>query len=262
MAYNGFMNKNKRKIKEYPYLYETHLHTSQSSICASSSGKELACACKEYGYTGIIVTDHNWYGNTAIKEKLSWAEWVNRFCKGYEDAKQCGDRIGLDVFFGYESFYDGTEFLIYGVDQEWLLSHPQIKDAGIAEQYELVHQAGGMVIHAHPFREEWYIPAIRLFPEYVDGVEAVNGAHSNILSKRYDKSAYNAKAFDYAGQHKLPVTAGSDVHNTAVFGGGIACKRRLTGIQDYIMTVMSDEDYLLTDGVEWYSKNGDKWING
>ena len=44
--------------KKYPYLYETHLHTSEASACACSTGKEMAQACKDAGYTGIIVTNH------------------------------------------------------------------------------------------------------------------------------------------------------------------------------------------------------------
>ncbi|MBD5492546.1 MAG: histidinol-phosphatase, partial [Lachnospiraceae bacterium] len=109
------------KIREqYPYLYETHLHTSEGSACARSTGAEMARACKEYGYTGIIVTDHNWYGNTAVDRSLPWEEWLDVFCEGYEHARAEGDRIGLDVFFGYEAGYQGTEFLIYGVDGAWL----------------------------------------------------------------------------------------------------------------------------------------------
>ena len=58
--------------KEYPYLYETHLHTSEASACACSTGKEMAQACKDAGYTGIIVTNHNWHGNHCIDPSLPW----------------------------------------------------------------------------------------------------------------------------------------------------------------------------------------------
>ena len=65
--------KNMNTIREqYPYLYETHLHTSESSACAVSLGADMARACKEYGYAGIFVTDHNWGGNTATDRNLSW----------------------------------------------------------------------------------------------------------------------------------------------------------------------------------------------
>ena len=46
------------------YLYETHMHTSEASACAGSTGAQMARAYKEAGYTGIIVTDHFFYGNT------------------------------------------------------------------------------------------------------------------------------------------------------------------------------------------------------
>ena len=35
--------------KEYPYLYETHLHTMEGSACAHCSGEEMAKACKAAG---------------------------------------------------------------------------------------------------------------------------------------------------------------------------------------------------------------------
>ena len=50
--------------KDFPYLYETHMHTCEASKCARSTGAQMAQAAKEAGYTGVIITDHNWYGNT------------------------------------------------------------------------------------------------------------------------------------------------------------------------------------------------------
>ena len=241
---------------KYPYLYETHLHTSESSACARSAGAEMARACKEYGYTGIFVTDHNWNGNTAVDRGLSWKEWVDTFRQGYEHARAEGAKIGLDVFFGYEAGYQGTEFLIYGVDPEWLKKHPQIYDATVEEQYHLVHEAGGMVIHAHPYREEPYIPEVRLYPEWIDGVECVNATHSYPMSLAHNKPEYDVKAMDYARAHNFPMTGGSDVHTTRLFGGGIAFRRKLVSEVDYVQAVLRGEDYVLTDGVKWYDKSG------
>lgn len=242
--------------KEYPYLYETHLHTSEGSACAKFSGREMARACKEYGYTGIFVTDHNWGGNTAVDRQLPWREWVERFCMGYETAKAEGDRIGLDVFFGYEAGYCGTEFLLYGIDKEWMLEHPQLRHADIGGQYELVHRHGGLVIHAHPFREERYIPEVRLFPQWVDGVEGVNAMHSNPRSGAHNDPSFDAKAVAYANRHRLPLTAGSDIHHTQLLGGGTAFRRRLDSPADYKRAVLTGEDYVLTDGEYWYDKTG------
>lgn len=245
-------------LKQYPYLYETHLHTRQGSACGANTGYDMAKAAHEAGYAGIIVTDHNWGGNTAIDRSLPWEEWVLQFEKGYLDAKRYGDAHDFDVFFGYEAGFQGTEFLIYGVDAKWMLDHPEIRTATVEEQYLLIHEAGGMVIHAHPYREEWYIPEIRLFPEHVDGVEGVNATHSCHLSGCHNDPRYDVRAIGYANEHKLPMTAGSDIHSTLMFGGGTAFKRRLTSIQDYCKAILSGEDYVLTNGDEMFDKYGNR----
>lgn len=242
--------------KEYPYLYETHLHTSQASACARDTGANMARACKEYGYTGIFVTDHNWGGNTSIDRGLDWDRWVDQFCLGYEQAKAKGDQIGLDVFFGYEAGYDGTEFLIYGIDKAWMKEHPGLRFAAVEEQYALVHEAGGLVMHAHPFREEYYIPRVRLFPEWVDGVEGINAAHHQYPGVGRDKRVFDQSAIAYAHKYHFPMSAGSDIHSVNLFGGGVAFRRKLASAQDYVRAILQDEDRVLTDGKVWYDKEG------
>lgn len=230
------------------YLYETHMHTAEASACASYSGAAMARAYQEAGYTGIIVTNHFFYGNTSVDRSLPWNEWVEAFCKGYESAKAEGDRIGLQVFFGWESGYQGTEFLIYGLDKEWLHAHPLIRDAGIREQYEMVHQGGGIVVHAHPYREESYIPRIRLYPEYVDAVEGINAMHTSPASHAHKGAEFNQRAIDYGKKHGLPLTAGSDQHTTAMIGGGMVFSRKLSDIHDFNRAVLAQEATALLDG--------------
>lgn len=223
------------------FVYETHLHTKQGSACGNNTGREMAIAHKEAGYTGIIVTDHFFYGNTAVDRTLPWQDWVYNYCAGYRDAKKTGDEIGLDVFFGWESGYQGTEFLVYGLDEDWLMNHQEIKDATVEEQYELVHKDGGIVFQAHPYREEYYIPEIRLFPEYVDGIEVFNA--SNKWTDGQD--AYNMRAAEYAAKHDFPTTCGSDIHCNVPLMSGTAFNRRLTSIQDFIELVMKRECTLI-----------------
>lgn len=230
------------------YLYETHLHTSEGSACASNSGTEIARAYAEAGYTGIIVTDHFVYGNTAVDRSLPWEEWVERYCLGYEHAKEEGDRIGLQVFFGWESGYRGTEFLVYGLDKKWLLKHPEIKDATIEEQYRLVHEGGGIVVQAHPYREASYISEIRLFPQYSDAVEGINATHSSLMKRSLRHPEYNDRAIAYAKEHDLPLTAGSDQHNTEMIWGGMVFSRRLKDIHDFAGAVLNREAVQLLDG--------------
>lgn len=244
------------KIDGYPYLYETHLHTRPGSACAHNTGAEMVQAAVDMGYSGIIVTDHNWGGNTGIPRNLPWEQWVEEFATGYRDACEYASRYDFDVFWGYEAGYRGTEFLIYGVTPEWMKEHPELKKADMKMQFQLVHEAGGMVIHAHPFREEWYIPEIRLYPELVDGVEGINATHSNRKSTSHNDPAFDRRAVEYAEKYHLPVTAGSDIHSVNLYGGGVAFKRRLTSSKDYCRAILEGEDYVLTNGDSVFDRHG------
>ena len=188
------------------YLYETHLHTSFSSACAVSKGSQYIQRYKDMGYSGIIVTDHFFNGNTSIPRNLPWKEWVNRFCRGYEEARNEGERRGLDVFFGWEETFDGCDdYLVYGLDKEWLLENPRVRNWTRGEQYLTVRAAGGCVVQAHPFRQHYYIRRIILSAGCVDAVEAANAGNA--------EQSYDALAMRYAQKMGLPFTAGSDIHN-------------------------------------------------
>lgn len=233
------------------FWYETHMHTSEASRCAVDTGAEMARAYKAAGYTGIIITDHFVYGNTAVDRNLPWREWVERFCTGYENAKAEGDKIGLQVFFGWESCYGGPEFLIYGLDKVWLSEHPEIKDATVEEQLELVHEGGGIISQAHPYREEYYIEKICTYPDSVDAVEGINASHSSLLrpaQKRHPE--FNDRALEYASCHNLPLTAGSDQHSVKMLGGGMVFPRRLADVHDFGRAVLNREAIYLADGTE------------
>lgn len=241
--------------KDYKYLYETHLHTTGASACAHNTGAEMAKTCKEYGYAGILVSEHNWGGNTSVPRDLPWDAWVDAFTKGYEDALAYGKENDFDVIWGYEAGYNGTEFLIYGVSPEFMKAHPELKEATVEEQYALVQEAGGMVVHAHPFREEWYIPEIRLYPDYVDAVEGINATHSCHLSQGHNDPAYDERAIAYANEHKLPMTAGSDIHSVNLFGGGVLFKHRIHTAAEYKAAILAG-DYVLTNGDKIYDRFG------
>ena len=113
-----------------------------------------------------------------------------------------------------------------------------------------------MVIHAHPFRKESYIPEVRLFPDYIDGVEGINATHSCRKSTSHHKAEYDLKAIQYAREYNIRITEGSDVHSTSLFGGGVAFKRRLKSVSDYCQAILGDEDYVLTNGDAVFDKRG------
>lgn len=212
------------------YRYETHMHTSQASACASSTGAQMARAHLEAGYTGIFVTDHFFNGNTAVPANLPWRERVERFCRGYEDAWEEGQRIGLQVFFGFEYNYHGAEFLVYNLDKQWLISHEDIHRISPRQALAMMRRDGGFVVQAHPFRERDYIDHFQLFPRDIDGVEAINAAHLGA-----EGAKMNERAFAFARMFDLPVTAGSDSHHThLLYGGGVETPGRMEKPTDYL----------------------------
>lgn len=219
------------------YYYETHLHTTQASACARVSGAEHVRIYKNLGYTGICVTDHFFNGNSCVPKHLPWEERIDLFCLGYEQAKEEGDKLGLSVFFGWEAGYSGTEFLVLGLDKVWLKKHPDMLSWSIEEQYRKVHEDGGLIIHAHPFRIRPYISEVRLYPEYVDAVEVLNLGNNN--------SKFDQQARDYASKHKLPMTAGTDAHGLEKAHTGISFQHKIENINEFIDEILTGKCELI-----------------
>lgn len=220
------------------YRYETHMHTSEVSVCGKSTGAEMVQMYYEHGYTGVIVTDHFLNGNTNVRMDCKWEEQVAQFCLGYDSAKKAGDALGMDVFFGWEYSEFGWHFLTYGLDRDWLLQHPQVVDWSPTEYFDRVHGDGGLVVQAHPYREAEYIRGRKFYPQHVHAIEVINGSHR-------DKS-WNEKARIYAEQNGCWQTSGSDSHrNIDFWGGGMEFEKRLVNVQDFIAQVKNGSGILL-----------------
>lgn len=221
--------KEMKKDNVMSYIYETHLHTVESSACGKSHGADYLKAYQDLGFSGIIVTDHFFNGNCAVPAGLPWKDRVELFCRGYELAKEAGDKINFPVFFGWEDCFEKDEYLVYGLDKQWLLEHPDMLTWDQKRHYEEIHKDGGLVIQAHPFRERDYITNINLHPYQCDGWEIANAC--NPVSTNYP-------AFEYAKRHHMMVTAGSDIHlvNQALHKEcfGVSFDEPLQSIQDFV----------------------------
>lgn len=195
------------------YKYETHLHTYPVSKCARSTVRENLELYKEFGYDGVFITNHFLDGNINIDYNTPYEEKINFYFSDYEEAKKLEDEIGIKVFCGIELTYKGTDFLIYGLDKEWYLSHPEIMDMKKSDELPFMMENGALVIQAHPYREAAYIDHIRLFPRHVHGVEIINACrseHENNMAKAY------------ADSYELIEFAGTDNHtagNRQTFAG-------------------------------------------
>ena len=220
------------------YLYETHMHTNQASACGRSPGRDYIQKYIDAGYSGIIITDHFYHGNCGVDRSLPWKEFVRRFCAGFEDARNEGDKRGFPVFFGWEENFDGDEYLIYGLDQSWMLEHPEMIRWTRKQQHDAVRAAGGCVVQAHPFRARGYNHAITLSPSITDGAEGFNAAN---------EMPWNTLALRYAQVMGLPVTAGSDNHcadtMTAEKLAGVTFDRPLRSIRDYVHAIVEKRPF-------------------
>lgn len=186
------------------YLYETHLHTCQGSACGVTPGREYPQRYQDLGYDGIFVTDHFFQGNCAAPRTGRWGDRVDAYMAGYYDALEAGEKIGFKVFFGIEQNYCGDEYLLYGIDRDFLLAHEDIETWPRERLFDEVRAWGGCAVQAHPFRERGYITKIHFQLKGLDGVEGVNmGNHPH----------EDACALKYAKWLGLPATGGSDIHN-------------------------------------------------
>ena len=221
------------------YKYETHSHTAETSKCSRISGAELARFYKENGYAGLIISDHFFNGNTLVPRDLPWKERVEQFERGYLAAKEEGDRIGLDVFFAWEYSVQGNDFLIYGLGRDWLLAHPDQMEWKYRDYMTRVREDGGMVIHAHPFREAAYIDHIRLIPRECDGVEIINASMSADVNRRAEW---------YAREYGLVMSAGSDNHSgRREMLAGVYLPERIASMADFCRLVKDGQAEIFAD---------------
>lgn len=222
----------------FKYKYETHVHTNASSKCGKSTPEEMVQYYKKLGFTGLFITDHFYKGNTCIDKDLPWKKWVKEYCKAYKRAKKEGAKIGMQVFFGWETTYSGEDFLIVGLDEKWLLEHEEILECNQAEQMELVHRYGGYVIQAHPFRERHYQSEVKLHPYHADAFEVCNACNNY-----YE----DMLAYDYALAHHIPMTAGSDIHRAGTTKShcifGIETEKKIKSAKEYAELIISGTGY-------------------
>ena len=210
------------------YRYETHCHTFPVSACGKTTVEDTVLFYKELGYDGIFITNHFLDGNICHEiRNRPYEEQINFYFSDFEEGLRLGRQVGLKVFSGVELSYKGTDFLIYGPDKEWYLAHPEIMNMEKSEELPFLMQEGALVIQAHPYREEFYIDHIRLFPRCVHGAEIINSSQAEYM---------NEMAAVYAKRYGLFETCGSDNH----WGSKVFEILRSKGLKPEIAGMSSD----------------------
>lgn len=185
------------------YRYETHCHSNRCSRCAHSTPVELVKAYHAKGFAGLVLTDHFVLGNTSVDDSLPWAAQMQCYYDAYLEARETAKNLDFDVIFGIEHAYGGgLDMLCYGIDLDFLLSNPDLPQLDIRQFGHRVHEYGGILIHAHPYR--WAGPELQLPLDILDGIEVYNAGNPQDKNDLAQKLADTFCAFIQ--------TSGSDLH--------------------------------------------------
>jgi predicted metal-dependent phosphoesterase TrpH len=181
-------------------IFDLHIHTSWNSADSNLNPLELIQEAKRLGLDGVVVTEHD----------RCWDRWSARELA-----------VDHDFLFlrGMEVSTDLGHILVYGLEE-------YVSGIMRAEKLrQVVDDAGGAMVAAHPFRRiftrdfrngQEEAPrsldeaAQRLLFELTDGIEVCNGGSID----RENKLAM--EVCDYLGQ---AATGGSDAHSDL----GIGC---------------------------------------
>jgi len=141
-----------------------------------------------------------------------------------------------------ETNFNGQEFLLYGLSEEWLKEQEDMLSWSPKEQFEKVTAAGGFVVQAHPYRLAPWIPQAIIYPDCCEAFELYNA---------HNVPEVNAQAVAYATEHGIHGTGGTDAHGRVQPRGGMIFEKKWESIADYIAAVRSGTGYrIITEFVE------------
>ena len=211
-----------------PFLTEMHAHTSEVSRCAHLDAAGVAARYLEAGYTTLVIANH--FNNYTLD--TAGSDWQTRaayYLRGWRKAVDTANGR-LHVLLGMEIRFPGSmnDYLVYGLDEEYLLAHPYLYDMNLRDFSELVRRDGLLIIQAHPFRNGMTV----MQPELLDGYEVFNG-HVGHDSRNPIARAW-CRTYG-----KIP-TSGSDFHDpTSVIDAGIQTDVPITDMKQLCAVLRS-----------------------
>lgn len=221
------------------YKYQLHTHTSPCSDCGKMTPSELADALRIEGYSGAVLTNHFYWGNTGIDRSLPWNEFVKAYEDDYIECKKAGTRKNVDIIFGIEEHIEGgLEILVYGLTPEMLYAHPELRSHSIEDWNKLREEYGILIIQAHPFRTRSYNRLVGVLPlNFIDGIEVQNSGNT---------PENDIAAKEFAKEHPdLILTSGADAHIPAHISlGGIETNERITD-ESALVKILKEKNFKL-----------------
>ena len=137
------------------YLYDPHTHTAETSKCGHLLAADVVERYVKHGFSGLVVTDHlHPEYLSRIDTEHDWQKAMDHYLSGYKASKKRGDELGFDVILGAELRFpqNDNDYLVYGIDEDWLRSNPYMCCTSAREFYEKFHNEV-LIIHAHPYRD-------------------------------------------------------------------------------------------------------------
>ena len=163
---------------------DLHVHSCHSED-GHSTPQQIIERAKELGFGCIAITDHNSFAS-------------------FEDVKDCTDIIFVP---GEEVGSADGHIIALGIDREIP------KHLSIPETIDLIHEAGGIAIAAHPYR--WWTGLgeknTLKYAEKFDGIEGLNARSTK---------KHNTLSLKLATENGKCITAGSDAHKPGPIGDG------------------------------------------
>ncbi len=211
------------------FLFDTHIHTKESSACGEVWAADIVARYKNLGYDGIVVTDHmqkrgiDRFGGT-------YEENIGCFLKGYHTAKALADE-NFKVILGMEIRFleNDNDYLVYGFDEEFLYSRDLAHIPTLEDFMPIAKENGLAVFQAHPFRNDMVV----MPPDIVDGIEVYNG-HGNHDSR-------NDIAWHWAEKFGFRKLSGSDFHGVLTMEpGGVYFEDEINDSRDVAKALLSD----------------------
>lgn len=158
---------------------DLHMHEKNYSLDSFLALEEMVEIAKKRGLDAICITDHDSMGLR-------------------EYAAEYSEKTGFPIFVGIEFYSLQGDILAFGID------HYPEERVSAQEFIDYVHEQGGVVVSAHPFRHnrrglEDNLDTLK----GVDAIEILNGStlpDATMMAVRY------AKKYGFA------ITGGSDCH--------------------------------------------------
>lgn len=192
------------------HLIEMHFHTAETSSCGNVLAANGVRELIEYGYKGVIVTDHFRESFFNDLQNLTWEEQIDIWAKGYNTAKKAAEGTNFKVYLGMEiQFTDSpNEYLVYGLTMKFLKLYPNLYKMTPDTFFPIANKNKLFVAQAHPFRRQ----CSPYDKRFLHGMEIFNG------NVRHNSN--NDKAVEFCEKNSLIPISGSDYHEYVDLGTG------------------------------------------